>query len=176
MPLLHMPFFHMESVMRLVLLGVLLLAGCGDSPKAEQPPERQAVAAQELELSHAQPSQARVGLAAVLEASRTCRGFASAMMRSASEAVPDRSALLEMAERGVEACIADRLAIFNLGLNEPAETTCLRITGSGMGAIGAIRRWVESPGANEENTAQRSVALIGEAEKECGTALARQGR
>ena len=160
--------------MRLVLLGALVLTGCGGSSKTEQPMESKAVETRDPEPWPAQSSHAGVRLDDILEASRTCRGFADDMMKLVSETAFDKAAVLKMAEQGVDACIADRLALLDLDLKEPAETTCLRITSSGVGAIGAIRRWVESPGANEENTARRSVALIGEAEKECGTVLARQ--
>ncbi len=159
--------------MRLVLLGALVLTGCGGSPKTAHPPESDTAMVEEAEFAPAPPSRAGGGrFDDILEASRTCRGIASAMMETAA----DKSAVLGMAEQGMDACIADRLALLDLGLKEPAETACLRITGSGMGAIRTIRRWAESPGANEENAARRSVALIGEAEKECEALLARQSR
>jgi len=163
--------------MRLVLLGALVLTGCGGSPKTAHPPESDTATVEEAEFAPAPPSRAGGGrFDDILEASSTCRGIASAMMNLAGETAAVKSAVLGMAEQGMDACIADRLALLDLGLKEPAATACLRITGSGMGAIRTIRRWAESPGANEENAARRSVALIGEAEKECEALLARQSR
>lgn len=160
----------------LILLFAFAVFGCGEGSKNAAPDESKEarVEAQPMPPRVAtKPTKRRTSLGDVLSASTTCRGLADDMIKMVANVVFDRSAALKIAEKSGDACIADRLAILNLDLGEPAETACIRITNANVGAIGAIERWVETPGTSEENAARRAVVLIGEAEKECGIALAR---